>query len=120
MKILADTSVWVGHLRRGDAQMSSFLAAGDIVTHDHIVGELCLGGLSRTTQAMMRLLRRCTVASHDEVMHLIAERRLAGRGLGYVDTHLLAAALIGRLQLWTLDQALQQAARECGCGLAVH
>jgi predicted nucleic acid-binding protein len=53
-------------------------------------------------------------------MHLIAERRLAGRGLGYVDSHLLAAALIDRLQLWTLDKALQQAAQEFGCGLSVH
>lgn len=120
MKILADTSIWVDHLRHGDPQMSGFLAAGDIVVHDHVVGELCLGGLSRETLAMVQLLHRCIAASHDEVMHLIAERRLAGRGLGYVDTHLLAAALIGRLQLWTLDKALQQAARECGCGLAVH
>lgn len=120
MKILADTSVWVEHLRHGHSQMSSLLGGGDVVMHDHVVGELCLGGLSRERLAMIRLLHRCTVASHDEVMHLIGERRLAGRGLGYVDTHLLAAALIGRLRLWTLDKALQQAARECGCGLAAH
>lgn len=120
MKILADTSVWVEHLRRGDTQMRDFLAAGDIVIHDHVVGELCLGGISRTALAAMKWLRRSPLASHDEVMHLIAQRRLAGRGLGYVDTHLLAAALIGRLQLWTLDRALQQAARDCGCGLATH
>ena len=120
MKILADTSIWVDHLRHGNAHMSSLLAAGEIAVHDHVVGELCLGGLSRGTLAMMQLLRRCPVASHDEVMHLIAARRLAGRGLGYVDSHLLAAALIGRLQLWTLDQALRQAAGECGCALAVH
>jgi len=120
VRILADTSVWVDHLRYGRPQLSSLLAAGDIVTHDHVVGELCLGGLSRERLAMMQLLHRCTVASHDEVMHLIGERRLAGRGLGYVDTHLLAAALIGRLRLWTLDKALQQAAHECGCALAVH
>lgn len=112
--------MWVDHLRHGDPHMRSFLAAGDIVVHDHIVGELCLGGLSREKLAVFRLMRHCTVASHDEVMHLIAERELAGRGLGYVDTHLLAAALIGRLQLWTLDKALQQAARDCGCGLAGH
>jgi predicted nucleic acid-binding protein len=120
MKILADTSVWVEHLRHGDQQMREFLAAGDIAVHDHVVGELRLGGLSREKLAMMQLLRRCAAASHDEVMHLIEQRRLVGRGLGYVDTHLLAAALIGGLRLWTLDKALQQAARECGCGLAAH
>lgn len=120
MKILADTSVWVDYLRHGEVHLGNFLAAGDVVMHDYIVGELCLGGLSRDKQATMRWLRRCPVASHDEVMHLIAERRLAGRDLGYVDTHLLAAALIGRLQLWTLDRALQLVAHECGCGLAAH
>jgi len=120
MKILADTSVWVDHLRHGDPHMSGFLAAGDIVLHDHVVGELCLGGLSREKLATMGWMRRCTVASHDEVMHLIAERRLAGRGLGYVDSHLLAAALIDRLQLWTLDKALLQTAHEFGCGLTRH
>lgn len=120
MRILADTSVWVDHLRHDNSQMSNFLAGGDIVIHDHVVGELCLGGLRREKLAMMQLLHRCAVASHDEAMHLIGERRLAGRGLGYVDTHLLAAALIGRLQLWTLDKALSQAARECGCALAAH
>ena len=120
MKILADTSVWVDHLRRGDPQMSTFLSAGDIVVHDHVVGELCLGGLSSEKLAMMQLLRRCVVASHDEVMHLIAERCLAGRGIGYVDTHLLAAAMINRLRLWTRDHALQLVARECGCALAGH
>ncbi len=120
MKILADTSIWVHHLRYGDPQVSSFLTAGDIMVHDHVIGELCLGGLSRENQAMMQLLHRCTTASHDEVMHLIREHHLAGRGLGYVDSHLLAAALIERVQLWTLDKALQQVASECGCGLAVH
>lgn len=118
MRILADTSVWVEHLRRGTPRMKGFLAAGDIVLHDHVVGELCLGGLSRQRLSAMRWMRRCSVASHDEVMHLIAERRLAGRGIGYVDSHLLAAALIGRLRLWTMDKALRQMAVECGCGLS--
>lgn len=120
MRILADTSVWVEHLRRGDAAMRHYLTQGDIVIHDYIVGELCLGGLSREKRALLDWLQRCTVASHDEAMHLVETRRLAGRGLGYVDTHLLAAALIGRLQLWTLDRALQQAAQDCGCALPMH
>ncbi len=120
MKVLADTSAWVDHLRRGNSRMSHMLAAGDVVAHDHVVGELCLGGLTGEKLATLQALHHCHVASHEEVMHLIAERRLAGRGLGYVDSHLLAAALIDRLQLWTLDKALQQVAQEFGCGLSVH
>jgi predicted nucleic acid-binding protein len=88
--------------------------------HDYVVGEMALGGLSQAKLAMFSRMRRCHCASHDEVMHLIAERNLAGRGLGYVDSHLLAAALIDRLRLWTLDKALQQVAHEFGCGLAAH
>lgn len=120
MKILADTSVWVEYLRTGDDRMRTSLALGDIVIHDHVVGELVLGGVSRNTLAMLQRLHHCGMASHGEVMHLIAERNLVGRGLGYVDTHLLAAALIGHLQLWTLYRNLQQTALDCGCGLSMH
>ncbi len=120
MKVLADTSAWVEHLRRGNSRMSHLLAAGEIVAHDHVLGELCLGGLRGEKLVALQALHHCHVASHEEVMHLVAERRLAGRGLGYVDSHLLAAALINRLQLWTMDKALQQVAHEFGCALKVH
>ena len=120
MRILADTSVWVEHLRRGNPRLGDLLAAGDVLMHDHVVGELCLGGLSDEKLAAVQALRRCPVASHVEVMHLIAERRLAGRGIGYVDSHLLAAALIGRVRLWSLDKSLHQAAIDCGCAFRLH
>lgn len=120
MKVLADTSAWVEYLRRGNSQMSHLLAAGDVVGHDHVIGELCLGGLRGEKLAAVQALHHCHVASNEEVMHLIVERRLDGRGLGYVDSHLLAAALINRLQLWTMDKALQQVAHEFGCALKVH
>ncbi|TRZ91164.1 MAG: type II toxin-antitoxin system VapC family toxin [Rhodocyclaceae bacterium] len=120
MRILADTSVWVDYLRNKRSPILDRLSLGDVVTHDYVIGEIVLGGISQAKLSMFNQMRRCRCASHDEVMHLIAERNLAGRGLGYVDSHLLAAALIGRLQLWTLDTALQQVAQECGCGLVVH
>ena len=120
MRVLADTSVWVDYLRHKNAPILAPLNQGDVVMHDYVVGEMALGGLSQAKLAMFSRMRRCHCASHDEVMHLIAERNLAGRGLGYVDSHLLAAALIDRLQLWTLDRALQQVASELGCALKVH
>jgi predicted nucleic acid-binding protein len=120
MRILADTSVWVDYLRHKHSPILDRLNLGDVVLHDYVIGEMVLGGISQAKLAMFNQMRRCHCASHDEVMHLIAERNLAGRGLGYVDSHLLAAALIDGLQLWTLDKALQQVAYECGCTLAVH
>lgn len=120
MRILADTSVWVDYLRSKNAAILGPLNLGDIVLHDYVIGELVLGGISQAKLAILGQMHRCRCASHDEVMHLIAERGLVGRGLGYVDTHLLAAALIGRLHLWTLDRNLRQAAVDCGCGLAAH
>jgi predicted nucleic acid-binding protein len=120
MRILADTSVWVDCLRHKNTPILDHLRLGDVVMHDYVVGEMVLGGLSQAKLALFKQMRRCHRASHDEVMHLVAERHLAGRALGYVDCHLLAAALIDRLQLWTLDKALQQAANEFGCALTVH
>jgi predicted nucleic acid-binding protein len=120
VSILADTSVWVDFLRNREAALVGPLRQGDVVLHDYVIGELALGGVSQAKLAMFGQMRRCRSASHDEVMHLIAERGLAGRGLGYVDAHLLAAALIGRLKLWTLDKPLRRVAQECGCALAVH
>lgn len=120
MRILADTSVWVDYLRNKRAPILDRLSLGDVVMHDYVIGEIVLGGISQAKLAMFQQMRRCRSASHDEVMHLIAERNLAGRGLGYVDSHLLAAALINRMQLWTLDKALQRIANEFGCGLAMH
>jgi predicted nucleic acid-binding protein len=120
MRVLADTSVWVDYLRHKHSPMLDRLSLGDVVLHDYVIGEMVLGGVSQAKLTMFNQMRRCHCASHDEVMHLIAERKLAGRGIGYVDSHLLAAALIDRLQLWTLDKALQQAAYDFGCGLATH
>ncbi len=120
MRILADTSIWIECLRNKEALIADKLMRGEVLMHDYVVGEIVLGGVSSAKLAVLMDLRRCRCASHDEVMHLIAERQLASRGIGYVDCHLLAAALINNLQLWTLDEALRQVATECGCALAVH
>ena len=118
--LLVDTSIWVDGLRNKDALMADRLTVGDVVMHDYVLGEIVLGGVSQAVLANLLRIRRCRRARHEEVLSFIAERKLAGRGLGYVDCHLLAAALINGLQLWTRDKALQQAAKECGCGFAMH
>ncbi|MGH7653926.1 MAG: type II toxin-antitoxin system VapC family toxin [Gemmatimonadaceae bacterium] len=106
--ILVDTSVWVDHLRRGDAALTALLESSEVAVHPYVVGELACGSL-RPRSEVIRLLNElptATTASHAEVMHFITAHRLSGRGIGYVDAHLLASAAIDGLSLWTRDKAL--------------
>jgi predicted nucleic acid-binding protein len=116
--ILADTSVWVDHLRNGNARLAARLAEGGVASHPFIIGELACGNL-RDRDEVVSLLERLPavpVATHDEALKLIASRGLAGTGLGWIDVHLLASALLGGTPLWTLDQALKTQAARCGMG----
>ena len=115
--ILVDTSVRVEHLRSGDERLRVFLDGGEVLGHPFVMGELALGGL-RDRDGVFRALRRlpqAAVAKDDEVLDLIEREALFGRGIGYVDAHLLAAArLTPDAKLWTYDRRLQAAAAELG------
>lgn len=110
--ILVDTSVWVEHFRRGHAGLAALLEDGLVHTHEFVIGELATGGLSRRAEVLGLLdaLPRAGTVSHEEAMALLERRRLWGRGLGWVDTHLLASAAIEGRPLWTLDKRLVEAA----------
>ena len=111
--MLVDTSVWIDHLRRGNAQLAAHLENGSVESHPFIVGELACGTLRRRDEilSLLAALPRVAEAEHDEVLALVASRRLNGRGLGWVDVNLLASALLGRTTLWTLDKRLATQAR---------
>jgi predicted nucleic acid-binding protein len=111
---LVDTSVWVDHLRRGDAGLVELLEAGRVLSHRFVIGELACGTLRnrREVLALLRELPDAPPAEHDEVMRLVNERNLAGRGLGWIDAHLLASALLANCRLWTRDRALAAAAAD--------
>jgi predicted nucleic acid-binding protein len=115
--ILVDTSVWVDHFRRGNGRFSLLLRNDAVLTHPMVIGELACGNLRNRDEILGHLasLRQVTVASHDEVLAFIKTHRIHGRGLGLIDVHLLASALIDRRPLWTLDTALAEAARRLGC-----
>lgn len=118
--ILIDTSVWIDHFRSTSAVLSDLLYAEEVMTHPFVIGELACGMLRQRSEVLRLLgnLRRATVATHEEVMHLIEERRLMGRGIGYVDVHLLAAvSLTPGTHLWTRDKALATVAADLGLGL---
>ncbi len=113
--ILADTSVWVDHLRAGDQALAARLEAGVVLTHPFVIGELALGHLRQREILLKALadLPQATVATDVEVLHLIERHALTGRGIGYVDVHLLAAVLLTPgVELWTRDRRL--------LGVAVH
>jgi predicted nucleic acid-binding protein len=115
--ILVDTSVWVQHLRGRDAILAELLERGAALTHPFVIGELALGNL-RQRELVLRMLSRlpaATVATNAEVLGFIDRNALFGRGVGYVDVHLLAATrLTAGSQLWTLDKRLNDVAVELG------
>ena len=115
--ILVDTSVWVGHLRAGDAALKSLLDAGTVLGHPFVLGEIALGNLRRRDLILGALqdLPQVRAASDVEVLYFIDRHKLHGLGIGYVDAHLLAAvALTDGARLWTSDRRLRAAAERLG------
>ena len=114
--VLIDTSVWVAHLRNGGIGLEKLLNDADAACHPFVAGELACGNLANRTE-ILSLLQALPVAiqsEHDEVMRFIENYSLMGKGLGYVDVHLLASAKLSEMPLWTLDKRLHEAAAAIG------
>jgi hypothetical protein len=107
--ILADSSVWIDHLRAGEPRLVELLNTGRVLVHPFIIGELACGNL-KNREAVLSLLQdlpAVPVATDDEVLFLIEKHGLMGRDIGYVDAHLLSAvSLAGTRQLWTRGKRL--------------
>ena len=114
--ILLDTSVWVDHLRRGDALVVQVLESGQAAAHPFVVGELACGNLKSRARVidLLQALPQLAMATDAEVLYFIERHKLMGRGIGYVDAHLLAAAVIGGSFLWTRDKRLREIAAKMG------
>jgi len=114
--ILVDTSVWVNHLRKADGRLRQLLIDGQVLVHPFVIGELACGNLRRRTEVLRLLGKRpgAPLAQHEEVVAVRETRRLWGKGIGWIDAHLLASSLISGSQLWTADSRLQTAARRLG------
>jgi len=117
--ILADTSVWVDHFRKGDAEVARQLRRNNISTHPYIVTELALGNLRERekTISYLELLPVVKVVQTDEVRRMIDTHGLFRRGIGFVDAHLIASALISpHTVLWSRDRRLRDVAEGMGVG----
>ena len=98
------------------AELDSLLSRNEVCGHDFVYGELLIGdrGGRKTLLANYELMDQAPVVLHADVVTFVRDRKLHGRGIGSIDAHLLASALVGRLQLWTADPALATLARELG------
>ena len=121
--ILADTSIWIDHLRGNDLGLARILDRGDVVIHPFVIGELALGYVPRIAETLdeLRQLPRVKVADTEEVLAFIARRKLSGSGIGYVDAHLLAAAALAQETfLWTRDKRLHIVAQSLSLAAEVR
>ncbi len=118
--ILADTSVWVDHLRASDNALAALLDTGMVLAHPFVIGELALGNLRQREIVLNALadLPHASVATDVEVLHFIERQALFGRGIGYIDAHLLAAVqLTAGTGLWTKDKRLHAVAVQLGLAI---
>ena len=110
--VLVDTSVWVEHLRHGTIGLGALLNDGDVVCHPFIIGELACGNLRNRAEiiSLLQELPMALQADDDEAIQFIEGHKLMGKGIGYIDVHLLMSAMLTKASLWTLDKRLQEIA----------
>jgi predicted nucleic acid-binding protein len=115
--ILVDTSVWINHLRKGNARLNSMLLNAAVLVHPFVIGELACGNIHNRSRILNLLgdLPASRVADDQEVLFFIEHNNLMGRGIGYIDAHLLASvSLSGPARLWTVDRKLDDVAIQLG------
>ena len=120
--ILVDTSVWIDHFRTGVAKLGAALESGEVVMHPFVRGEIACGSLAnrREILRLMAELPQASVVSDSEALHFIEERQLMGRGIGYVDVHLLASSVLAEgVKIWTRDRRLAKIAGELDLAVSV-
>jgi len=109
--ILVDTSVWIEHFRSGSPELETLLNEGAVACHPFIIGELACGNLKNRGEilSLLKELPLAFCAEDDEVLQFIYDHGQMGKGLGYIDIHLLMSALLTRVPLWTFDKRLHEA-----------
>ena len=112
--VLVDTSIWISHLREGNSHLEVLLNSGDVLYHPFIIGELACGTLKNRDEllSLFNSLPIARIVEHDEVLKFIEKRNLMSMGLGYIDVHLLASALLSDSPIWSLDKKLNKIAHD--------
>ena len=117
--VLVDTSVWIRFLANKQPYaggLESLLDRDEVTGHEFVFGELLIGDKAGRAKllAAYAQMHRATLVSHEEVVAFVRERRLHGRGVGWIDVHLLASAVVESLQFWTADKSCATLAEELG------
>jgi predicted nucleic acid-binding protein len=118
--ILVDTSVWIDHLHKGIPALGEALERGEVLSHPFVIGELACGELANRGEVLELLLTlpASPLATDGEALRFIEDRRLMGKGIGYIDVHLLASAILAEgVRLWTRDKRLAAIAALLDVGL---
>ncbi len=112
--ILVDTSVWIEHFRKANSHLQKLLINGNVLCHEFVIGELACGNLKNRNEILFLLqeLPRSKIASHDETLALVESKRLMGKGVGWIDVHLLASTLLTQAKLWTTDKRLEKVSKD--------
>ncbi|MGR3319326.1 MAG: type II toxin-antitoxin system VapC family toxin [Candidatus Anammoxibacter sp.] len=118
--ILVDTSVWIDHFRKGNSQLEKLLYDGDVVCHSMIVGELACGNIKNRNEILelLQSLPLVQQVEHDDIIQFIENKKLMGKGLGYIDMHLLVSAILADALFWTLDKRLGEISRKLRVGVS--
>jgi predicted nucleic acid-binding protein len=114
--ILVDTSVWIGHLRASDPRLVALLLEEQVLAHPFVIGELACGSMKRRGEilGLLQHLPQIAAVSNPEVLVFVERRALMGKGLGWIDVHLLASTVASGHTLWTSGTRLAAAARRLG------
>ena len=110
--VLVDTSIWVTHLRQGSRQLEKLLMDAEVMCHPFVIGELACGNLKNRNEIMslLRSLPMALTIEFEEFLFFIDKNQLMGKGIGFVDIHLLASTQLTGIMLWTADKRLRSAA----------
>jgi len=112
--VLVDTSIWVTHLRQGSRQLEKLLMDAEVMCHPFIIGELACGNLKNRNEiiSLLQSLPMAPTIEFDEFLFFVDRNHLMGKGIGFVDVHLLASAQLTGISLWTADKRLKSAANQ--------
>ncbi|MFZ2630651.1 MAG: PIN domain-containing protein [Desulfosalsimonadaceae bacterium] len=110
--ILVDTSIWVDHLRKGNQRLEKLLMDAQVVCHPFVIGELACGNIKNRSEilSLLQTLPSAFPIDLEEYLYFVKQYELFGIGIGFVDIHLLASAMLSNAHLWTADKRLKEAA----------